>query len=181
MKTTLLTALAATSLFALTSVFAEGKMSDADAKAMKKLAEANQAEIATGKLAVDKAKNPQVKQFGQRMVDDHGKMLDELKKLAQAKGVSLPGSPAMEDRASAMKLRTRSGDNFDKDYMSEMVKDHEKDVQETQQLAGSVQDPQLKSAIQSAHSKIQEHLAMAKQIAGSQGAAGGTSSQSNKK
>ena len=181
MKITFLTALAATSLFALTSAFAEGKMSDADAKAMKKLAEANQAEIATGKLAVDKAKNPQVKQFGQRMVDDHTKMLDELKKLAEAKGVSLPGSPAMEDRASAIKLRTRSGDNFDKDYMSEMVKDHEKDVQETQQLASSVQDPQLKSAIQSAHSKIQEHLAMAKQIAGSQGAAGGTSSQSNKK
>jgi putative membrane protein len=86
----------------------------------------------------------------------------------------------MEDRASEMKLRTRSGDNFDKDYMSEMVKDHEKDVKETEQLASSVKDPQLKSAIQSAHSKIQQHLAMAKQIAGAQGAAGGTSSQSGK-
>jgi hypothetical protein len=47
-------------------------------------------------------------------------------------------------------------------------------VQETADLARQVSDPQLKSAIEQAHGKIQEHLAMAKQIAGSQGASGGT-------
>lgn len=180
MQTRLLIALAA---FALSgAAFAQGgKVDSADANAMKKLAAANLAEIDAGKLAAEKAKSPAVKQFGQKMVDDHTKMLDDLKKLAQAKDVSLPGTPDMEDRAKALKLRATSGDSFDKDYMSEMVKDHEKDVQETASLAKSAKDPQLKAAIEKAHSKIQQHLAMAKKIAGSESAASGASSSSSKK
>lgn len=156
--------IAALSLAAAAAAFAEGKVSDADAKAMKNLAEANLAEIAAGKLAADKAANPQVKQFGQRMVDDHTKMLDDLKQLARSKGVDLPGSAGMGDKAHELTLRTKSGQDFDKEYMSEMVKDHEKDVKETAKLAQQVKDPQLKSAIREAHGKIQQHLAMAKQV-----------------
>lgn len=162
------------------AAFAEGRMSDNDTKAMKNLAEANLAEIEAGKLAADKAQNPQVKQFGQRMVKDHGQMLDELKKLAQQKGVELPGSAGMGDRAHTLTLRTKSGQDFDKAYMSDMVKDHEKDVKETGELAQQVGDPQLKSAIQKAHAKIQEHLTMARQIESS-ASAGGTSGRSSSK
>jgi len=169
--------LAALSLLAASAAFAEGKVSDTDAKAMKNLAEANLAEIEAGKLAADKAGSAQVKQFGQRMVQDHTQMLDELKQLAQSKGVDLPGSAGMEDKAHELGLRTKSGKDFDKDYMSEMVKDHEKDVKETADLAKSVSDPQLKSAIEKAHAKIQEHLAMAKQLAGSAGASTGGTAQ----
>jgi putative membrane protein len=172
--------LAALSLAAASAAFAQGKISDDDAKAMKNLAEANLAEIQAGKLAADKAQSPQVKQFGSRMVQDHTQMLDELKQLAQAKGVELPGSPGMGDKAHELGLRTKSGHDFDKEYMQDMVKDHEKDVQETGELAQKVSDPQLKQAVQKAHGKIQEHLAMAKQIAAS-ASAGGTSSSSSSK
>ena len=165
--------LVALALAVASAAFAQGKVSDSDAKAMKNLAEANLAEIEAGKLAADKAHSPQVKQFGQRMADDHGKMLDELKKLADAKGVELPGSAGMGDRAHTLALRTKSGEDFDEAYMSEMVKDHEKDAKETEQLASSVSDPQLKSAVRKAHAKIEEHLAAAKQIAGAQSSASG--------
>jgi putative membrane protein len=178
MKARILIALSALALAG--TVFAEGKVSDADARAMKKLAAANLAEINAGKLAADKAKSAEVKKFGQQMVEDHGKMLDELKKLASAKGVSLPGTPDMEERAKTLKLRAE-GESFDKDYMSEMVKDHQKDVQQTADLAKSIKDPQLKSAVEKAHSKIRQHLATAQKIAGSQGAAAGaTQSKSSK-
>ena len=178
MNARVLIALAA---FALAgTAFAEGKVDDADARAMKKLGAANLAEIDAGKLAADKAKSGEVKKFGQQMVDDHTQMLDELKKLAASKGVSLPGTPDMEDRAKALKLRA-SGESFDKDYMSEMVQDHQKDVQETAELAKSAKDPQLKAAIEKAHAKIQQHLAMAQRIAGSQGAAAGGTQKSPSK
>jgi putative membrane protein len=146
---------------------------------MKNLAEANLAEIEAGKLAADKAQSPQVKQFGQRMVEDHTKMLDDLKQLAQEKAVELPGSAGMGDRAHTLALRTKSGEDFDKAYMQNMVEDHQKDVQETAELAKSVDDPQLKSAIEKAHGKIQEHLAMAKRIekSASAGASSGSSSR----
>lgn len=164
MVRTLCISIAALSLMTASAAFAEGKVSDTDAKAMKNLAEANLAEIGAGKLAADKASSPQVKQFGQRMVDDHTKMLDDLKQLAQSKGVELPGSPGMGDKAHELGLRSKSGKDFDKEYMSEMVKDHEKDVKETADLAQKVKDPELKSAIEKAHGKIQQHLAMAKQV-----------------
>src|SRR5690349_2465826 len=77
---------------------AGGKLARADASAMKKLAGANLAEIEAGKLAASRAQNAEVKKFGQHMVDEHSKMLDDLKKLADAKGVKLPDSPAATEK-----------------------------------------------------------------------------------
>jgi putative membrane protein len=136
--------------FAASAAFAQGKVSEGDTKVMKNLAEANLAEIEAGKLAADKAKSPEVKEFGNRMVKDHTAILDELKQLAQEQGVELPGSAGMGDRARTVALRTKSGEDFDKAYMADMVKDHQKDVQETAELAKKVDDPRLKSAIEKA-------------------------------
>jgi putative membrane protein len=174
-------AIAAISLFASSAAFGQGKISDTDERAMKNLAEANLAEIEAGKLAADKAQSPQIKQFAQRMVDDHARMLDELKKLADAKGVDLPGSAGMGQRAHTARLRMKSGADFDKDYMSDMVQVHEKDAKETHELARSVSDPQLKSAMQKAHAKMHEHLSAAKQLAGSTSSASGSTSSSTSK
>jgi putative membrane protein len=170
---------AAVSLAAAGAAFAQSKMSEDDTKAIKNLAEANLAEIEAGKLASDKASSPQVKQFGERMVKDHTQMLDELKKLAQSKGVELPGSAGMGDRAHTLALRTKSGQDFDKAYMEDMVKDHEKDVKETAELGQQISDPQLKAAVEKAHAEIQQHLTLAKQIESS-ASAGGTSNPSAK-
>src|SRR6476646_6778040 len=48
------------------------------------------AEVELGKLASEKAESAQVRQFGERMVTDHGKANDELKSLAQQKNITLP-------------------------------------------------------------------------------------------
>src|ERR1700748_2657588 len=50
---------------------------------VKKALEGNMAEVEMGKLALEKSSDDQVKQFAQRMVDDHGKMLDQLKPIAE--------------------------------------------------------------------------------------------------
>src|SRR6266850_199740 len=55
------------------------KMDNNDAAALKQLAQANLNEVEAGKLGAGKAQSPAVKQFGQKMVDDHGKMYEELK------------------------------------------------------------------------------------------------------
>ena len=52
-------------------------------------------EVELGKMAVDKASSADVKQFGQRMVDDHSKANDELMQLASQKGISMPTDHAM--------------------------------------------------------------------------------------
>src|SRR5438552_3833894 len=50
------------------------------------------AEVELGKLASEKASNDAVKQFGQRMADDHAKAGDELKEIAADKGVQPPAT-----------------------------------------------------------------------------------------
>ena len=155
--------------------FAQQKMSNDDQAAMKQLASANLAEIDAGKMAAAKAQSPDVKKFAQQMVHDHSKMLEDLKSLAKTKGVALPDNAPIKDMAQTKLLERKSGAEFDKDYMEHMVKDHEKDVKETENIAAKAQDPQFKSAVQQANAKIREHLQMAQRLA--QGAAAGSSSK----
>ena len=53
---------------------------------VKKALEGNIGEIEMGKLALQKSSDDQVKQFAQRMVDDHGKMQEQLKPAARNAG-----------------------------------------------------------------------------------------------
>src|SRR5262249_9556246 len=59
----------------------------ADRHFVKTAAEGGMAEVQLGQLAVEKASNPKVKDFGQRMVTDHGKANDELKSIAASKNI----------------------------------------------------------------------------------------------
>lgn len=141
-----------------------GKESNADAKRMKQLAQDNLAEIEAGKLAADKAQDPQVKQFAQRMVDDHTKLLDDLKKLAEAKNVALPTTPDAKHQKLMKKLQSASGEKFDREYMKAMVKDHREALKQVQRTAKSAKDPDLKNSVQQAAPEIQDHLKMAQNI-----------------
>ena len=153
------------------------KMDNNDAAALKQLAQANLNEVESGKAAAAKAQNPQVKQFAQKMATDHQQMYDQLKSLAQKKGVALPQSASLKDKAEMQMMQRASGAEFDKKYMEQMVKDHQKDVKEAEAIAAKAKDPDFKSAVQQASGKIKEHLAMAERIA--RGAGTGSSSPSS--
>ncbi|HEX7053580.1 MAG TPA: DUF4142 domain-containing protein [Burkholderiales bacterium] len=140
------------------------KDSSRDAKRMKDLALANMAEIETGKLALEKAQDPKVKAFAQHMVDDHGRMLQEVKQLAQAKGVELPTTPDAKHRKALKKLQSLSGGKFDREYMQAMVKDHRDALKLARGTAKSAEDAELKAAAQKAAPDIQQHLKMAQDI-----------------
>ena len=158
-------ALVATPAFA--QLMKKSALDNADTAAMKQLAQANLNEIESGKAAASKAQSPDVKQFAQKMVDDHTQMLADLKTLARQKGVALPESASIKDMAQMKLMERSSGAEFDKKYMDEMVKGHQKDARETQDLASKVKDPDFKAAVQKAHAKVSQHLQMAQRIAAS--------------
>ena len=157
------------------------KIDNADAAAMKQLAQANLNEIEGGKAAASKAQSPDVKQFAQKMVDDHTQMLNDLKSLAQQKSVSLPQSASIKDMAQMKLMERSSGAEFDRKYMEEMVKDHQKDAKEVQDLAAKTKDADFKAALQKASTKINEHLQLAQRIARSSAAGSSTPSTSTSK
>ena len=131
-----------------------------------KAAQGNMAEVNGGTMASTKGTSPDVKNFGNRMVNDHGKALDELKKLAQTKGITLPTDVNADQKAEADKLSKLSGKDFDKEYTDAMVKDHEEDVAEFDKASKNAQDPDLKAWAAKTLPVIQDHLKMAKEMVG---------------
>jgi putative membrane protein len=148
----------------------------ADRDVIEKLAEADMAEIEAGKLAAQKGTHPEVKKFGQHMVDEHSKMLEAGKSLAQAKGVKPPSGPSILQKANVKKLELLS-DSFDRQYMEQMVKDHDEVLKLAQKTAAETKDAELKAHLQKGEPHIKEHLATARKLQDQLGGASGSSGE----
>lgn len=141
-------------------------LSDAEKEFVMKAAQGGMAEVSLGGLAAQQGTSDAVKSFGNRMVNDHGKANDELKSLAMAKGLSLPTELDAEGKKMQDELSKKSGKDFDKAYINDMVEDHEKDVAEFQKESTAAQDPDLKAWVTKTLPTLQDHLKMAKEAAG---------------
>jgi len=146
-----------------------GKMASADAKFLTEAAHGGMAEVEMGRLASERGSSDAVKQFGQRMVADHGKANDELKQLAQQKGLTLPTDLDSKDRKAMDKLSKLSGAEFDKAYMKDMVRDHDKDVKDFQRESQKAHDADVKSWAAKTLPVLKEHQQEAKQVSASVG------------
>jgi putative membrane protein len=135
----------------------------ADSDFMTKAAQGGMAEVSLGQMASSKATDPGVKAFGDRMVTDHTKLNDELKQLAQTKGVTLPTDVDDEAKKTSDKLSKLTGKAFDKAYIADMVTDHEKDVKEFEKQSKEAKDADLKTWVTNSLPTLQDHLKMAKE------------------
>jgi putative membrane protein len=142
-----------------------GKLVPADRQFIRKAAEGGLAEVELGKLAADKAVSPEVKQFGQRMVDDHSKANDQLKQVASEKGVTVPDKLDAKDAATKARLEKLSGKAFDHAYMRDMVIDHTKDVSDFRMESKNAKDPDVKNFASQALPTLEDHLKQAKGLA----------------
>jgi putative membrane protein len=146
------------------------QLSAKDKAFVMKAAKGGMQEVELGQLVSQKAQSDDVKQFAQRMVQDHTKANDELKSLAQQKGVTLPTSMGAEGDAMKAKLEKLSGAQLDKMYMHHMVLDHNKDVHEFQTESKMAKDSDLKSWAEKTLPTLQDHLKQAKDVAAKTGA-----------
>jgi putative membrane protein len=141
------------------------KLTAADRQFVKKAAQGGMAEVELGQLATEKAASPEVKQFGQRMVDDHTKANDQLKQVASEEGVTIPDKLDAKDAATKARLEKLSGKAFDRAYMHDMVLDHTKDVSEFRMEAKNASDPAVKNFAKETLPTLESHLKEAKSIA----------------
>jgi putative membrane protein len=142
----------------------QGRMADADRQFVERAAGAGMAEVELGQLAQQKASSQQIKVFAARMVQDHSKANEELKQLAQAKGMTVPAAGAKAHRGEMDKLNKLSGADFDKQYVSHMVSDHRKTVAEFKKASESAQDLDLKAFAGKTLPTLQDHLNQAQSI-----------------
>lgn len=141
-----------------------GSLAKQDQQYFRDMAQASLAEVETGKLAQQQASNEQVKEFAEHMVKDHGRMMEEQEQMAGDKGLQMPKQPNKEHQAALKKLENAKGEQFDRAYMSQMVKDHEKTLKLVREASKNAKDPELKAMAQKAAPDIEKHLQMAKQL-----------------
>jgi putative membrane protein len=140
------------------------KISAGDQRFIKEAAEGGMAEVELGKLAVQKASSEDVKQFGQRMIDDHSRANNNLKQVASALGVNLPQHLSAKDEATKERLSKLSGDQFDKAYVRDMVKDHKADVAAFRTESSTGREGSLKSFATQLLPTLRDHLKNAEKI-----------------
>ncbi len=135
-----------------------------DKKFVKDAALGGMTEVELGKIAAQKGASDGVKQFGQKMVDDHTKANDQLKELASKDKLEIPDSLDAKHQSRVDKLSKLSGPQFDKAYIKDQLKDHEKDVSEFQNEAQNGADPNVKQFAATTLPTLQEHLKMVKEL-----------------
>jgi putative membrane protein len=147
-----------------TAVAAEQKssVSPADQKFAKSAAIGGMLEVKLGEIAQKNASSKAVKDFGSMMVTDHTKLNDDLKSLAAKQGITLPAGLDSAHQAMVDKFAKLTGAAFDKAYIPDMVKDHEKDLAEFRAEAAKTKDPELKALAEKGASVIAMHLEHAK-------------------
>ncbi len=127
-------------------------------------ANSNMAEIELGKLAAQKATDPEVKKFGQMMASDHGKASEEMKTLAASKNVTLPTGLSDDMQKKQTDLSKLTGAEFDKEYINLMVDMHEKDVSKFKEASEDLDDAETKAFAAKTLPTLQAHLDQVKKI-----------------
>ena len=141
-----------------------GQLAEADQTFVEKAAQDSIAEIDLGELAKERAESEEVKQFAQRMIDDHGKANEQLEEIAKSKGAVIPTEAGEEHSKLRAELGELEGEAFDQKYMAAMAEDHQKAVDLFQKQAEEGEDPELKSFAEQTLPIIKEHLTMAQSM-----------------
>jgi putative membrane protein len=149
----------------MNSMNGQGQNAALDKLFVKKALQGGMAEVQLGQLTLQKSNNDQVKQFAQRMIDDHTKLGEQMKPVAQQLGVSDPKDISKKDKSTIAKLQGLSGPAYDQAYIKDMVKDHKQDLSDFQTEGSSGQDQTVKDAANQGSKVIAEHLQMIQQIA----------------
>ncbi|HEY6466292.1 MAG TPA: DUF4142 domain-containing protein [Candidatus Acidoferrales bacterium] len=135
-----------------------------DSQFAKQAAEGNYAEIKLGQLAAQDGTSKTVQNFGQRMVADHTEAENQLKTAAAKDKITLPTAVSAQDQATYKTLSKLSGQQFDKAYAQDMVKDHKVDIAKFQHEANDGKDTSIKSFASKTLPTLQTHMRMAQQM-----------------
>jgi len=142
-----------------------------DTEFLKKANQGSVDEIDLAQLALKKSSDDDVKAFAQKMIDDHGKLLDDMKPFDMQAGVSIPEHPDAAGEATKLKLDVLTGKTFDKAYIKAMVEDHHKDLEAFIAEEKATSYPAFKDAVGKGEKVVHEHLEMIDQMAKKDGVA----------
>lgn len=138
----------------------QSNVSSADRNFATKAAAAGLAEVNDAQIALKNASRPDVKDFAQRMVQDHTKANDQLKSIASSKGIMLPTSATASDQKKTAALQKLIGAKFERQYIEGQRAAHKQAVALFSAESKNGRDSELKSFASQTLPTLQDHLKM---------------------
>ncbi|WP_448192558.1 DUF4142 domain-containing protein [Azospirillum sp. sgz301742] len=132
---------------------------------LKTAALSGMAEVQMGKMAEQKASEKGVKDFARRMVEDHGKANEHLKKIAAGSNLALPHDLDAADKVQMEDLQKLSGRTFDYHYIGGQKQAHRNAVALFEQEAKSGKHDAVKRFAEQTLPTLRDHLAKADMLA----------------
>src|SRR5262249_30182672 len=123
-------------------------------------------ELDLARLAKQRTANKDVKDYAEMLIKDHTKALNEISNLLKEQKAT-PSAPAPKPgdaQAEISKLQTLSGAEFDREFMSAMVQNHQKTLSDLNQSLTAVQNNDLKDYIKDLIPTVQKHLDRAQEV-----------------
>lgn len=128
-----------------------------DADFIVKAANGGVSEVSMAKVAKEKAMDKDVKTFADKMIKDHSKLNNQLKKLADSLNITLPAAIDENEQNHLNKLKSTAGADFDKTYIDMMVNAHNSDVKLFERAAKDILVPGIHSFILEALPVLKAH------------------------
>jgi putative membrane protein len=134
------------------------------------LAAIHSAEIEHGMLAQKMAVNPRVKDFAEKVVNDHRVRMQKDAQLMSGLGVTPRPNPVSQDIKATSdrqtkKLSALSGADFDRAYLDEQIAYYRTALDTfDKDLLPNARDPQIRADIMDARAKANEHLKEAQDL-----------------
>jgi putative membrane protein len=129
---------------------------------VKEAANSDMFEIQSSRLALNKTQDAKVRDFAQRMIQDHTQASEKLK--AVARGQTVPTSLDPEHAQKLQQLQQASANDFSRDYVQMQAEGHQKAVSLFENYAQDGDNPELKQFAQQTLPTLRQHLQLTTQI-----------------
>ena len=142
-----------------------GQQTAIDKMFLKNVMQDNLEEVQLGELTLKKTSDDKVKEFARKMIEDHTRLNEQFRPMAQHLGVEVPTEPSKKGKSLVSKMEAISGPAYDQAYIKEMVKGHKQDLSSFHMEASNASDIGVQDAAEQDSKTIAEHLQMAQQLA----------------
>lgn len=139
-----------------------------DDEFLRRATEGGLAQIAFAKVAIEKG-SADVKEFAQKMLDDHTAINKDLAGVADQLGVMVPTRMNKQDQAELSKLSSLKGDAFDREYITVEVRDHREDLHQFRLEVMNATDQNLQNQVAKQAGTLREHMRLSSELAQEKG------------
>jgi putative membrane protein len=148
---------------------------EGDVDVIAKVHQANQKEIEMAQMALDKADSPKVKAYARKLLNDHQAADKKLLGYAEKKSVDLSkleakttdtraATTAASDDDAHRRLQNATGADFDREFVTVMLAEHDKAIDLVKSARDSVTDKQLRSQLAAMLPKLEQHRKAARDL-----------------